>query len=737
MNYKATLAPYTPSTPLSCAKITQKPVRLGAYLVGDGVDIAVYSKHAQTISVCFFDLNTMQETSYQLNADAHGIWQGHIPGITAGTAYGFRISGNWDKSRGMSFNPAKVVLDPYAKLLAQIPQLHPALYAHKVNEQLMPLAGMEPDEQNSAPVAALGMITAETPSTPNHPYVPWNKTVIYEAHVVGLTKNCPEIPAELRGTYAGIAHPYMVNYLKNLGITTLELLPIQAKFSEPFLTQKNSENYWGYNTLSYFSPEYSYATIASQNAGGQAVLAEIKTMVNTLHEAGIEVIMDVVYNHTCEGEMDGPTLSLRGIDSTRYYRHDSHNPAKFKETTGCGNALDFRRSAVVKLTLDSLRYWVTEVGIDGFRFDLATTLGRNGDNFLPKHPFYVALTTDPVLSTVKLINEPWDIGVNGWQTGNFIAPTSDWNDRFRDTMRSFWVADLPAMMSGGAGGDTHDLATRLSGSADIFSPSRDVHSSINFITAHDGFTLYDLVSYNQKHNELNGENNADGADFNRSWNHGIEGSPSTLTNPAELEQILANRERSVRNLFASLILAAGTPMLTAGDEVLKTQQGNNNSYCQNTPLSWLDWENTPAQQNLLATVSFLLQLRREHTVLRPQTFYQGTPRREDPLLDLEWFDSFGETMRDTSWFNNSVRTLQMLRSGNNQDVDALIIFNGALTTQEITLPVGRGLSYELIWSSDWEKPRPAQNGYIAGQKYPISPLSIQIYFTNNAKITVS
>ncbi|TBW21628.1 glycogen debranching enzyme GlgX [Arcanobacterium bovis] len=704
--------------------------------VDDGVDICLHAGHANRVDICFFDRrgNEWHERRFQLHRALHGNWHGHVAGIDAGQAYGFRVYGRWDPDAGMRHNPAKVLLDPYARAFAQNPQLHQAIFSHQVDENFAPLPGNLACTLDSAPYCALGMVTHEAHHPIRRPHVPWDQTVIYEAHVVGLTRCLPDIPAHLRGTYAGVAHPETIRYLKGLGITTIELLPIQAKFSEPFLTRKGLENYWGYNTLSYFAPEPSYATEANRNAGPSGVIDEVKGMVSLLHDAGIEVILDVVYNHTCEAGVDGPTLSWRGIDSTAYYRHDSRQPGRFKDTTGCGNSFDFRRQAVVQLTLDSLRYWVECIGVDGFRFDLAPTLSREGDTFNRNHPLYVAMATDPVLRSVKLINEPWDLGINGWQTGNFPSPTADWNDRFRDSLRSFWLCEPAAIHAGGQGCDLRDIATRLSGSADLFGHGRipggrGIHSSINFVTAHDGFTVRDLVSYNEKHNEANLEDNRDGTTNNLSWNHGSEGDDGV----SATSEIAVARRRSIRNLLGTLLLSAGTPMINAGDESLRTQRGNNNAYCQNSDISWMDWEITGDSRNLYETVSYLNSLRREHQVLRPTAFYTGEVSENDSIRDLEWFDATGTSMADYKWFDTNIRTLQMLRSGKGEDVDALMVINGSIDDVHVTSPHGRGQSYELVWDSVWESPNEAHcAASFAAESTALMPwLSMRLYFSTS------
>lgn len=714
-----------PNTPYITAPLAEPsltvPPRLGAHLVGDGVDIAIEAPHASAVWACFMDpVDPTSEWQVALRPGMHGVWSGHVSGISAGQFYGVRADGRWDPAAGHVYNPAKLLLDPYARAVGRAPRLDSALYGHAVDDAAAPL---EQSTLDSGHVAPLGVIVADEPARGARPNIPWDKTIVYEAHVVGLTKTLPRVPEELRGTYAGLGHPATIEHLTSLGVTAVELLPIHAKMNEPFLENKGLENYWGYNTLGFFAPEPSYASAASQSAGAQAVIDEVKGMVGALHDAGIEVLLDVVYNHSCEAGVDGPTVSWRGLDSSLYYRHDSSNPAALKDTTGCGNSFDFRRTSVMRMTLDSLRYWVEIIGVDGFRFDLAATLGREGDNFNPNHPLYMAMATDPVLSGVKLINEPWDVGYGGWRTGQFPVPTADWNDRFRDTLRAFWLTEPAAILNGGHGSDLRDLATRMAGSADLFGHGRlpggrGVHASVNFVTAHDGFSLNDLTAYSMKHNDLNLEENRDGSNNNLSWNHGVEGTAS--------ETIAAMRRKSARNLMGCLVMAAGTPMLTAGDEILKTQHGNNNAYCQNTPISWLDWNIGEHEANMLATTSFLLRLRQEHSVFRPVQFFTGSPRDGDELRDMEWLDADGNRMNDYTWFNPQERLVQMLRSGRGVDRDALVIINGQDNSERVIIPWGRGKSFDLVWASQWERPRDSFDSYEPGESLIMAPFSMAI-----------
>ncbi|MBR5950468.1 MAG: glycogen debranching protein GlgX, partial [Actinomycetaceae bacterium] len=568
----------------------------------------------------------------------------------------------------------------------------------------------------------------ETQREIKRPYIHRHNTVIYEAHVKGFTQLLGSVPEEERGTYKGFAHPSVISYIKDLGVTSVELLPIHAKMDEPFLRKRGLTNYWGYNTLAYFAPEPSYATVAAQQAGGAAVIDEVKAMVDAYHDAGLEIILDVVYNHTCEGDTSGVTVSWRGIDQSSYYMSDQHDPSCFLDTTGCGNSLDFRRQSVIKMALDSLRYWVQEIGVDGFRFDLATTLGRNGETFDSHHPFYMALVTDPILSTVKLINEPWDIGPMGWQTGNFPGPTCDWNDLFRDSVREFWLGSAASAARGEFSKDMRDFATRLAGSADLFGlgrapGGRGPIASINFVTAHDGFTLRDLVSYNAKHNEMNGENNRDGTDNNRSWNHGVEGQAS-----GDVERL---RRRSMRNLLGTLVLSAGTPMLVAGDEFGRTQGGNNNSYCQDNEISWVNWEREPWQEDMRETLRYLLNVRARHEVFRPEAFYTNAVLDGDEIAELAWFDAFGELMPDYCWFDPNYPVLQMLRSGFEYgEPDVLIVFNRSSEAQAVTLPHGRGTNFELVWDSAWERPRGVCELYAPAARTRLDAHSMRLFLSN-------
>lgn len=730
------------------------PHRLGVYPnARGGLDIAVVAAHATGVDFCIFEGTGRgeRERRWRLRGPVEGIWHGSIDGLFEGTAYGFRVFGPWDPDNGLYHNPAKLLLDPYGRGLAGEPDLSPALHAHQVDHELYPAAyPLAPSPLNSARHAPRSVVVGNHFEVVPGPRISWDETVIYETHVKGFTRNFPDLPEDLQGTYAGLAHPKVVQYLKDLGITTVELLPVHAKMDEPFLTDRGLTNYWGYSTLSFFAPEPSYATASARQRGPQAVIDEFRGMVSILHQAGIEVLLDVVYNHTCEGGDAGPTVCWRGLDSLTYYRYTNDHPRHSIDETGTGNTLNFSNPRVVQMTLDSLRYWVREMGIDGFRFDLATTLGRLDNGYTPYHPLFVAMAADPVLREAKLIAEPWDIGLGGWQTGNFPIPFSEWNDRYRDSLRTFWLVDFKNILAGRGGHGSSDLATRLSGSSDLFGrppgPQRGPRASINFVSAHDGFTLADLTAYEHKHNMANLENNQDGSSNNLSWNHGVEGISYATEMDVDMadssgvvEDIVFARERSIRNLLATVMISAGTPMIVAGDEFARTQFGNNNAYCQDSPISWINWDLTKSQQHLLQTSRYLLALRRRHPVLRPNTFLTGQAPDGDTMPDVSWFRADGSVPDGADWENN--RTFQMRRSGyRHGDVDLLAVFNATLDTAEVTLPDSHGSPWVLVVDSSW--PRPKTGGitsvetaldqgeqFTPGQQVQMEPQSLQLYFS--------
>lgn len=734
----------------------RRPRRLGVHATPRGVDVAVVATHATGVQLCVLHGSGegLRERRYALRGPLEGVWHGHLEGAGPGLRYGFRVQGPWDPDGGQYHNPAKLLLDPYGRGVEGEVEPGEHLYAHEVDEDLYPttypLARSGVDSLGHVPVSVLVDTGFDIAAKPRRP---WNETVVYELHVKGFTKHMPGVPPELRGTYAGLAHPASVSYLQRLGVSAVELLPVHAKADEAFLTDRGLTNYWGYSTLSYFSPEPSYASPRARRAGAQAVVDEFRGMVSILHQAGIEVILDVVYNHTCEGGDSGPTLCWRGLDASLYYRHTDARPRRALDVTGTGNTLDFSQPRVVQMALDSLRYWSEQMGVDGFRFDLAATLGRLGGDFTPLHPFFVALAADPVLGEQKVIAEPWDVGPGGWQTGAFPLPFSEWNDRFRDSARGFWLADFAAQAAGRPCGGAGDLATRLAGSADLFhrakGAERGVRASINYVASHDGFTLADLTTYDHKHNMANLESNHDGTDNNLSWNHGVEGSAGTSVDSDShdasgfVEDIFFARERSQRNLLTTLFVSAGTPMLLAGDEFARTQFGNNNAYCQDSDLSWLDWNLSVSQANLLDTVRYLIDLRRRHPVLRPDRFSTGAPAGRDTMPDLAWFTRDAEPLPSQGWRDPANRVLQMLRSGVPYcDADALVVMNGTLSVASVRLPAGHGGPWRLVVDTSWSTPEEggaalapqAQEleSVAPGDPFTMEPQSMQVYLSTRA-----
>ena len=690
--------------------------RLGVCLTWDGADFVVVAPRAAAVDLCLIDTDDAGDVIAERRVGLHGprlgVWSAHVPGVRAGQRYGYRVHGPWDPSEGMLFNPRKLLLDPYARAIDGAPQLGPELYAHAVEEDLSPtFVPFVPSELDSAGHVALGVVTGEQFAVVPGPKVPDGRTVVYETHVKGFTRTMPGVPPELRGTYAGLAHPASIEHLRSLGVTTVELLPIHAAFSEAFLLQRGRTNYWGYSTLSYFAPEPSYATATAQAAGPQAVLDELRGMVSLLHEAGLEVIMDVVYNHTCESGADGPTLSLRGLDNREYYLHAPHQPAQYIDVTGTGNTVDFRSTRAVQLVLDSLRYWAGDVGVDGFRFDLAVTLGRDASEFHPRHPLLIGMSTDPILRGVKLIAEPWDLGSGGYQVGGFPSSWSEWNGRYRDCVRDFWRSQ-PSTLP--------EFASRLMGSSDLYQMNgRRPVASVNFITAHDGFTMNDLVSYNEKHNTANGEGNRDGESNNRSWNCGVEG-PTTIKDVNDL------RQQQMRNMFATLLLSQGIPMICGGDEVARAQQGNNNAYCQDNAISWTNWDLDDTQKDLFEFVAKLIHLRLEHPVLHRRRFFTGRePGDASSMIpQVEWMDHTGSIMDMDDWSNTHAFSVMIYLNGSdipetdwygNQmvDNDFILIFNAHYEPIMFTLPDEQyGKKWRLV--IDTHNPKGPELNYEAG-----------------------
>ncbi len=611
----------------------------GATYDGSGVTFALWAPMAERVEVCLFAADGT-ERRVPLTEQLFGTWHGRIADVGPGQTYGFRVHGPWDPQTGHRFNPAKLLVDPYARAITGELARHSAVFAHAVRAD-----DTVRDDQDSAPHVPKSVVV--DPSfdwgTDQRPQVPWQDTILYEMHVRGFTMRHPKVPAELRGTYAGLAHPAVLEDLVDLGVTTVELLPVHHFLSEQMLRGRGLVNYWGYNSLGFFAPHAAYSS--SGTTGEQVV--EFKRLVKALHGAGIEVVLDVVYNHTCEQDERGPTLSFRGIHNVAYYRLEGSG-RHYRDLSGTGNTVNLRHPDVVRLVLDSLRYWVEEMHVDGFRFDLAPVLTRTDADVDMAGPFLAAVGQDPVLQGVKLIAEPWDLGSGGYQVGAFPPPWSEWNDRFRDAVREFW--------SGSSDG-VRDLASRLSGSSDLYRRSgRRPFASINYVTSHDGFTARDLVSYERKHNEANGENNRDGQDNNRSTNAGVEGE---TTDPA----VVGRRMRQVRNILTTMVLSAGVPMLVAGDERGRTQRGNNNAYCQDNEISWLDWSDEGPWPQLRETVKALLRIRREHPVFRRAHFFSGQLDPAGRRRDVGWFGPWGEEMDDAAWHDSSTQTLGMFLAG--------------------------------------------------------------------------
>ncbi len=713
--------------PTSTAQPLPRTPRPGVHPVPGGADVAVFASHATRVWFCHFAADGT-ETRCELPTRRHGWWSGHVAGVGPGTRYGFRVDGPWAPERGHRHNPSNLLLDPYARAVEGEVTYDPAVFAHVVH----PSGEHEPQERScgdSAPFVPRSVLidTSFDWGEDRSPDVELGDSVIYETHVRELTLLLPDVPEHLRGTYAGMAHPATIAHLHRLGVTTLELLPVHAHTDEPHLRDLGLTNHWGYNTTGFFAPHLPYASDREPTEA----LREFKGMVKLLHAAGIAVLLDVVYNHTAEQSVTDATLSWRGLDGQAYYRLDEHG--RDFDVTGCGGTLDVTHPVVVRMILDSLRYWAGECHVDGFRFDLMTALARDQHGaFDPDHQLLTALRTDPLLAEVTLIAEPWDVGPDGWRTGQFPEPISEWNDRFRDAARDFWLVDLGRVRRGEeAQHGVAELATRLAGSEDLFSgPERGPQASINFVTAHDGFTMRDLTAYDHKHNEANGEGGRDGSEDNRSWNHGVEG-------PTDDAAVLGLRRRSIRNLMATQLLATGVPMLTGGDELGRTGRGNNNRYCQDNEISWVDWRLEGWQEDLVETCAFLIGLRRRYPTLRQRRFFTGSPISDDGSTDIAWYDAAGELM-DEQWDDGRVRTLQMYLSGCHLGHESLlVVLHGAGEDGTLTLPTPPGVSgYHLLWDSAWE--RPADEGGdapfvpVGGREVPVSAATVRVYRAEDA-----
>ena len=692
-----------------------QPYPRGATWDGEGVNFSIFSGRADKVELCIFDSNGKHELQrIELRERTDEIWHCYLPEARPGLLYGYRIYGPYDPEKGDRFNPHKLLIEPYAKHLQGQLMWSDSHFGYRVGHPKEDLSFDKRDSAAGTPKCRV-IDPAFTWGDDRAPRVPWHDTVIYEAHVRGLTMRHPEVPAQLRGTYAGLATAPMIEHYKRLGITTLELMPVHAFVNDRTLIEKGLRNYWGYNTIGFFAPDVRYSSIGR--------ISEFKTMVKTLHSAGIEVILDVVYNHTAEGNQMGPTLSFRGIDNASYYRLKPDEPRYYMDFTGTGNTLNLQHPRVLQLIMDSLRYWVLEMHVDGFRFDLASALARELFDVDRLGSFFDTIGQDPTLSQVKLIAEPWDIGSGGYQVGNFPPGWNEWNDKYRDTMRAYWKGD---------GGLIGDFARRFMGSADLYEASgRKPHASINFVTAHDGFTLQDLVSYNEKHNEANGEDNRDGHNHNFSWNCGVEG-------PTGDPQIRALRARQRRNLMASLLLSQGVPMVLGGDELSHTHGGNNNPYCQDNETSWLSWELNEEQQGFLEFTAQMIAFRRRHSVFSRRRFLQADAVTAEGLKEVIWLTPLGIEMTETEWNQHFARCLGVYLAGAAierrdryghpvKDNNFLLLFNAHHEMIPFKLPpfLGEKVWWTVLDTAPVEKPF-AQHRIEPGSEYPLHGRSLAL-----------
>lgn len=655
------------------------PYPLGATSNEKGTNFAIYSENSEAVELLLFDDVTQTEPAavIRMSERTDGVWHCFLPEVRSGQLYGYRVFGPYDPESGHRFNGAKLLLDPYAKAISGKINWGPEMFGYPVGE------GDDLQQDNRSSMSGMPKSVVIDSSFDWEGDIlqctPLHASIIYEVHVKGFSQQCPHIPEKLRGTYAGLGSPFAIDYFKKLGVTAVELLPVHHFVNDEYLENKGLSNYWGYNSIGYFAPHADYS--GSGALGGQ--VREFKEMVKSLHAAGIEVILDVVYNHTGEGNHLGPTLSFRGVDNAAYYRLVPDNPRYYMDYTGCGNSLNMRHPRVLQLLMDSLRYWVLEMHVDGFRFDLASTLARELHEVDRLSAFFDVIHQDPIISQVKLIAEPWDVGEGGYQVGNFPVLWAEWNGKYRDCVRSYWKGDE---------GRIAEFASRLTGSSDLYQhDGKRPYASINFIGAHDGFTLQDLVSYNDKHNEANGEDNNDGDNHNLSWNCGVEG-------PTDNPEILELRRRQKRNFLATLLLSQGVPMICGGDELGRTQQGNNNAYCQDNPLSWYDWQIGEEGKALQKFVTRLVEFRKRHPIFRRPKFFQGRPIRGGGVKDVMWFNASGREMGDDEWNNGFARSLAVLFNGRTIDVKYhtgqpikddtyLFLFNAHHEAVEFTLPI--------------------------------------------------
>jgi isoamylase len=687
-----------------------EPYPLGANFDGTGTNFSIFSEVAHRVELCLFEQDGT-ETRMDLPEQTALCWHGYVPNVRPGQRYGFRVHGPYDPRRGLRCNPAKLLLDPYAKAIEGNVRWNRAIFPYPLGD---PDLDQAPDHTDSGPFMPKSIVIDPwfIWEDDRRLRVPWHETIIYEIHVKGFTFRHPGIPADLRGTYAGLATPEAIAHFKHLGITAIELLPVHQFVHDHVLVERGLRNYWGYNSIGYMAPHNEYS---SSGQRGEQV-QEFKRMVKTLHAAGIEVILDVVYNHTAEGNHLGPMLSFRGIDNAAYYRL-ADDPRFYRDYTGTGNSLNMRHPHVLQMIMDSLRYWVLEMHVDGFRFDLAATLARELHDVDRLAAFFDLVQQDPVLSQVKLIAEPWDVGEGGYQVGNFPVQWSEWNGKYRDTVRDFWRGE-PATLA--------DFGYRFTGSSDLYqADGRRPYASVNFATCHDGFTLHDLVSYEHKRNEANGEDNKDGESYNRSWNCGVEG-------PTGDPDINALRDRQRRNFLATVLLSQGVPMILGGDEFGRTQCGNNNAYCQDNELSWLDWERR--DEELLSFVTRLIALRRDHPVFRRRRFFQGRQIQGEELTDIAWFKPDGGQMRADDWRNGYARSLGVFLNGEEiaapdprgrrlRDDSFFVLFNAHDQSLRFTLPRG---PYGRRWMRILDTADPLPRFYRAGGQVPVAGRSLAL-----------
>jgi glycogen operon protein len=686
------------------------PAPLGATWTGEGVNFALFSAHADSVDLCLFDISGREVVRVALPGRTGDVWHGFLPAAGPGLAYGYRVHGRYAPRQGHRFNKHKLLLDPYARAVDGRLRYGREIFGHRAGtaqEWRQNISDSAPSVPKARVIDPRFDWQGDRP-----PRTPLERSVIYELHVKGFTRLHPEVPAYLRGRYLGLTHPAALNYLVDLGITAVELMPVQHFVSEPHLVDKGLKNYWGYNTLAYFAPYDLY--------GLSDPVREFKEMVRALHAAGIEVILDVVFNHTAEGNEDGPTLSFRGIDNLSYYRLEESDLRHSVNWTGCGNTLNLEHPAVAGMVLDCLRYWVEEMHVDGFRFDLATSLGRAGEDFSPEGPIFSGVRADPVLSAVKLIAEPWDLGPHGYRLGAFPTGWTEWNDRFRDTVRAFWRGD-PAIAP--------QFAERLAGSSEVFRPGgRGPTASLNYVACHDGFTLADVVSYERKHNEANDEDNRDGDHHAVSWNLGVEG-------PTGDAGIRRARGVAQRNLLASLLLSQGVPMLQAGDEFGRTQRGNNNAYCQDNEISWIDWRLALANRSMVDFLRHLIRIRRDNPVFRRKEYLEGIPLHGEEFKDVHWLMPGGQEMTEADWTDPGLQAFGMLLGcagvpggpGEGHGASVLILFNAHERPAEFTLPAAVSARvWKVVLDTDLETAGLPTETYREGHAYALAACSLAL-----------